>query len=236
MADAKKKSVVLSAKSVTREYVDGERKLEVLKGVDLDVHEGEFVSIIGQSGSGKSTLLHLLGALDRCSSGSVRLKDQDYVGLSDAALAKVRTAQVGFVYQFHHLLPEFTALENVMLPGMIARGSQGAVAERAQALLGKVGLAERLDHRPAKLSGGEQQRVALARALMNNPAVVLADEPTGNLDAKTSAEVLEFLINITVNEGKSLVMVTHDQSIARRANRCFHLQSGKLSSAKADPA
>ncbi|MCC6546802.1 ABC transporter ATP-binding protein [Candidatus Sumerlaeota bacterium] len=228
MTDKQKKPVLLSAQQVSREYVDGERKLEVLRGVDLDVHEGEFVSIIGQSGSGKSTLLHLLGALDRCSSGTVKLRDQDYAALSDAALAQVRTTHVGFVYQFHHLLPEFTALENVMLPGMIARGSQGTVADRARALLDRVGLSERLNHRPTKLSGGEQQRVALARALMNNPSVVLADEPTGNLDAKTSGEVLQFLTEITVMEGKSLVMVTHDQSIAKRANRCFHLQGGKL--------
>ena len=221
-------NTLLRAEGVAKEYIDGERKLTVLSGVDLEVHEGEFISIVGQSGSGKSTLLHILGALDRSTAGTVKLNDMDYAKLSDAQLARLRSTKVGFVYQFHHLLPEFTALENVMLPGMIARGSQADVIARAEDLLRKVGLGERLTHRPTKLSGGEQQRVALARALLNSPSVILADEPTGNLDIKTSTEVLDFLISITVEEGRSLVMVTHDQEIASRADRCFRLQGGRL--------
>ncbi len=216
-------NTLLRAEGVAKEYIDGERKLTVLSGVDLEVHEGEFISIVGQSGSGKSTLLHILGALDRSTAGTVKLNDMDYAKLSDSQLARLRSTKVGFVYQFHHLLPEFTALENVMLPGMIARGSQADVIARAEDLLRKVGLGERLTHRPTKLSGGEQQRVALARALLNSPSVILADEPTGNLDIKTSTEVLDFLISITVEEGRSLVMVTHDQEIASRADRCFRL-------------
>lgn len=227
----KQSATILRARGVTKEYIDGERRLSVLGGVDIDVQEGEFVSIIGQSGSGKSTLLHILGALDRATAGDVQLGGFDYAKLSNADLAMLRSIQVGFVYQFHHLLPEFTALENVMIPGMIARVSPSHAAMRATELLTKVGLAERLHHRPTKLSGGEQQRVALARALMNNPAVILADEPTGNLDVQTSGEVLDFLIQITVGEGKSLVMVTHDPQISARANRCFQLTGGRLSEA-----
>ncbi len=223
---------ILQARGVVREYIDGERRLRVLDGVDLDVAEGEFISIAGQSGSGKSTLLHLLGALDRASAGEVRLKGQDYRKLSDRQLARLRSSQIGFVYQFHHLLPEFTALENVLMPGLIQRRPQADVVKHAEELLRSVGLAERMTHRPAKLSGGEQQRVALARALQNNPAVVLADEPTGNLDAETSRDVLKFLIEMTAGQGRSLVMVTHDASIARQADRCFLLKGGKLNESK----
>jgi lipoprotein-releasing system ATP-binding protein len=203
----------------------------VLSGVNLEIHPGEFVSIIGQSGSGKSTLLHIIGALDKPTEGTVELLGQPYAQLSQKQLAAVRCRNVGFVYQFHHLLPEFTALENVLMPGLIDGRSQASAVERAMELLGKVGLAERLDHRPSKLSGGEQQRVAIARALLNDPAVVLADEPTGNLDTRTSGEVLQFLFDVTTGLGKSLVMVTHDNAIAARANRRFHLQDGVLSEA-----
>lgn len=218
----------LSAKGIAKEFIDGERKLRILSGVDLDVMPGEFVSIVGQSGSGKSTLLHILGALDRPTSGTVELNGAALAGLSDRQLARVRSREVGFVFQFHHLLPEFTALENVLMPGLIAGQDQGQAVAKAEALLTRVGLDQRLDHRPAKLSGGEQQRVAIARALLNDPTVVLADEPTGNLDTATSRGVLEFLLDITTRAGKSLVMVTHDPAIARMANRTFYLREGAL--------
>ena len=225
MADSK---AVLTATGLMKEYIDGERKLRVLNGVDLQVMGGEFLSIIGQSGSGKSTLLHLLGALDRPTEGSVVLNGLDYASLSDRKLAALRSQEVGFIFQFHHLLPEFTALENVIMPGMIARRPQPDVVRRAEELLLRVGLKERMNHRPSKLSGGEQQRVAVARALLNNPTLVLADEPTGNLDAETSREVLELLIEITKGAGKSLVMVTHDLAIAAKADRALTLKQGRL--------
>ncbi|MBI1290818.1 ATP-binding cassette domain-containing protein [bacterium] len=221
-------AVALSAKGIEKEFVDGERKLRILSGLDLEVHQGEFVSIVGQSGSGKSTLLHILGALDRPTRGTVNLGKVELSGQSDKQLARLRSRHVGFVFQFHHLLPEFTALENVLMPGLIGGLNQGAAVAKAEELLRTVGLGERLDHRPAKLSGGEQQRVAIARALLNDPDVVLADEPTGNLDTATSRGVLEFLLSVTSGAGKSLVMVTHDPDIARRAHRMFYLRGGAL--------
>ena len=222
---------ILSASNVSREYIDGERKLRVLQGIDLEIREGEFVGIVGQSGSGKSTLLHLLGALDRPSTGKVLLRGHDLSTLSDRRLADLRSREVGFVFQFHHLLHEFTALENVLMPGMIARRPQPEVVARAQELLHRVGLSERLHHRPSKLSGGEQQRVAVARALFSNPSIVFADEPTGNLDAQTGREVLELMIEITAKAGKALVMVTHDMDLARRADRLMTLRGGVLETA-----
>lgn len=220
--------IILQAQGLKKEYLDGTRKLTVLDGTDLTVRSGEFISIVGHSGSGKSTLLHLLGTLDRPTSGTITLNGEDYSQMSDRNLATLRSKEIGFVYQFHHLLPEFTALENILLPGLIARAPQAATVAKAEALLARVGLTDRKDHRPTKLSGGEQQRVALARALLNSPSLVLADEPTGNLDSKTAGEVLEFLIKITTEEGKSLVMVTHDEEIAQRANHHFLLEDGRL--------
>lgn len=225
----KKAGRVLAGEKISKEYIDGPRRLRVLSGVDFTVDAGEFVSIVGQSGSGKSTLLHILGGLDRPTSGRVFLGENDYSALSDRALAHLRSRRIGFIYQFHHLLPEFTALENVVLPGLIARGTRGEVVHRAEGILRRVGLGERLHHRPSKLSGGEQQRVALARALLNDPLIVFADEPTGNLDNQTSAEALDYLIETTTQEGKALVMVTHDSSIAARADRRFQLANGKIS-------
>lgn len=219
---------MLQAEGLVKEYIDGERKLTVLSGVSLHVNSGEFVSIVGQSGSGKSTLLHLLGALDRPTQGTVNLDGQDYSKLSERNLARLRSDRVGFIFQFHHLLPEFTALENVLIPGMIRRETRGAIADRAEEMLRQVGLGERMTHRPTKLSGGEQQRVALARALMNNPTVVLADEPTGNLDAKTAEETIEFMVAITSGAGRTLVLVTHDPKIAERADRVLRLEAGRL--------
>lgn len=219
---------IIEARGVVKEYVDGERRLRVLSGVDVDVHAGEFISIVGESGSGKSTLLHILGGLDSATEGTVMLRGEALHTMADLPLAMLRARQVGFVYQFHHLLPEFTALENVLLPGMIAGRPAAENLNRAEGLLRQMGLAERLDHRPSKLSGGEQQRVAIARALQNDPSVVLADEPTGNLDQKTSGEVLEFLISVTRETGKSLVMVTHDPAIADQADVCLRIREGKI--------
>jgi lipoprotein-releasing system ATP-binding protein len=219
---------VLRARKVSKSYRDGERTLQVLDGLDFHLAAGEFVSIVGQSGSGKSTLLHLLGALDRATSGEIALCGRDYATLSAAELDQVRATRIGFIYQFHHLLPEFSALENVFLPGMIQRRPTPELIARATHLLQRVGLGERLNHRPVKLSGGEQQRVALARALMNDPAVVLADEPTGDLDQKTGREVLDFVLEHTAGEGRCLVIVTHDPAIAARADRTYTLQNGRL--------
>jgi predicted ABC-type transport system involved in lysophospholipase L1 biosynthesis ATPase subunit len=221
-------SLLLRAKGVTRTYRDGERTLSVLKGVDLDLHRSEYISIVGQSGSGKSTLLHILGALDKATTGEVTLDGVAYSSLGPRALAAVRTTKVGFIYQFHHLLPDFTALENVFLPGMIARGNAPQLIARATKLLERVGLGERLTHRPSRLSGGEQQRVALARALMNDPLIVLADEPTGDLDQKTGSEVMQVVLDETVGQGRSLIIVTHDPNVAGRAKRSFRIIDGRL--------
>ncbi len=220
---------LLEARNVRKTYRDGERTLEVLRGASLTLGRGEYVSIVGQSGSGKSTLLHLLGALDKATEGEISLEGQPYASLSNSRLNRVRMEKVGFIYQFHHLLPEFNALENTFLPGMIGRRSTAALIERARDLLTRMGLGERLEHRPSRLSGGEQQRVALARALMNDPLVILADEPTGDLDQKTGQEVMDFVLSETVGQGKSLVIVTHDPAIAARASRSYRLESGQLS-------
>lgn len=223
--------VLLDVKDVTRTYKDGERTLQVLRGVNLTVRRGEFLAIVGASGSGKSTLMHLMGALDRPTTGSVSLEGVRYDTLGAGELARVRGRSVGFIYQFHHLLPDFTALENVYLPAMIQRRPTAFLIDRATELLGRVGLAERLTHRPQKLSGGEQQRVALARALMNDPALVLADEPTGDLDQKTGRVVLDVMLAETTGRGKSLVIVTHDPEVAARADRRLRLDSGQLAAA-----
>jgi predicted ABC-type transport system involved in lysophospholipase L1 biosynthesis ATPase subunit len=221
-------SLLLRAKGVTRTYRDGDRILPVLTGVDLDLHREEYISIVGQSGSGKSTLLHILGALDRATAGDVMLDGVSYASLGPRALASVRARKVGFIYQFHHLLPDFTALENVFLPGMIARGHAPQLIARATKLLERVGLRERMTHRPSRLSGGEQQRVALARALMNDPLIVLADEPTGDLDQKTGSEVMQVVLDETVGQGRSLIIVTHDPAVAGRAKRSFRIIDGRL--------
>jgi lipoprotein-releasing system ATP-binding protein len=220
--------VLLSARGVGKDYDDGGRTLHVLKDVNLEIHRAESVSIIGRSGSGKSTLLHLLGALDRPTTGTVEFDGANLSNLADRQLAELRAKRVGFIYQFHHLLPEFTALENVLLPGMILGGKHSGLVARAENLLERVGLKERMLHRPAKLSGGERQRVALARALMNDPDVVLADEPTGDLDQATGQEVLAVVLEHTVAAGKSLVLVTHDLALAAKAASGFKLEKGVL--------
>jgi len=212
-------------------------ELEVLKGINLSVGEGEMVGVVGASGAGKSTLLHILGALDRPTSGSVFCTGTDIFSLRGDSLASFRNKTMGFVFQFHHLLPEFTALENVMMPGLIYMGAgfQGpkkftyhAIAEKAERLLGEMGLSERKRHRPGELSGGEQQRVAVARALILDPKVVLADEPTGNLDTATGEELFNIFINLNKGKKVTFVIVTHNDSLSRRCHRILKMADGKL--------
>jgi len=221
-------SVAVRASGVTKVYQDGVRQVEVLKGVDLAVEPGELVAIVGPSGSGKSTLLHLLGALDRPDAGEVEIGGRSLAGLSGAALAAFRNSTIGFVFQFHQLLPDFTALENVMLPGRIAGLEPGRVLERARGLLLEVGLAERLDHFPSQLSGGERQRVALCRALALEPPLLLADEPTGNLDPASGETVFALLLALQARHRTTGVLVTHNPEIARRCTRILRLDGGVL--------
>lgn len=228
MSEVTVTNCVLVARGVEKSYHDGTRELEVLRGADLSVECGHAVSIVGASGVGKSTLLHCLGALDRVSGGSISINGQDISTMAPPELADLRSRHIGFIFQFHHLLAEFSALENVMIPGLIAKRPPEEIRERASDLLSSLGLAERLTHRPSKLSGGEQQRVALARALVNDPDLILADEPTGKLDPKTAQAVIELLWQHTSAKGKSLVIVTHEPEIARRAEQCLRMVEGKL--------
>lgn len=221
-------TTIVEANGLHKSYDDGTRVLQVLRGADLSVKAGEIVSIVGASGSGKSTMLHLLGALDRPSQGSIRIRDRELTRLNSKELAEIRVQSIGFIFQFHHLLAEFTALENVMIPGMIAGKSASELEARAIERLKALGLGERMDHRPMKMSGGEQQRVALARALVNEPDLILADEPTGNLDTETTEVVIDLLWRNVKDHGKSLVIVTHEPEIARRADRCLRLKDGTL--------
>ena len=216
-----------------RRFEEGGRTLEILRGVDLAVRRGEMLAVLGRSGSGKSTLLHLLGGLDRPDAGEVLVNGQSVGGLSARRLDRLRCERLGFVFQFYHLLPELTALENVVAAAMIRRGiwswpsHRREARRRAEALLERVGLADRARHRPAKLSGGERQRVAIARALMNEPDVLLADEPTGNLDADTGASVLEMFTDLHAG-GQAMVLVTHDERVAEAATRAIRLTRGRL--------
>ena len=220
---------ILELKGVGRTYTEGvEEPLEVLKGVDLRMHPGEIVGLIGPSGSGKSSLLHAAGLLERPTTGEVWLSGVQASALGEKARTDLRLASIGFVYQFHHLLPEFSALDNVALPQTIAAHSLKAARERAKALLSRLGLAARLQHQPGQLSGGEQQRVAIARALANRPKLILADEPTGNLDPATSGSVFQSLFDLVRTEGASALVATHNMELTGFMDRVFALREGRL--------
>ncbi len=222
------KKVVLQASGVTRSFREGQDSVEILHGIDLTIHQGEFVSIVGASGSGKSTLLHVLGGLDLPTRGSVVVQGQAMERLNETQRGELRNRSLGFVYQFHHLLPEFSAVENVAMP-LLMRPTVAIEQARDKAvqLLGRVGLSHRLSHKPGELSGGERQRVALARALVTDPALVLADEPTGNLDRKTASGIFELLNELRQDRQLSLLIVTHDESLAKAADRSLLMQDGR---------
>lgn len=221
-------NLVLKCENVGKSYDDGALSVNVLSGLNLEVAEGQSVSIIGSSGSGKSTLLHILGGLDKPSEGRITLMGSDLGALSQKELGQLRNRYLGFVYQFHHLLPEFSALENVMMPLLIGKKPKAEAEAQAVAMLEKVGLKARMLHRPSELSGGERQRAAIARALVTRPKCLLADEPTGNLDRKNAQNVLDMMLDLKSELGTSLIVVTHDDELAARFERVMTMQDGRL--------
>lgn len=223
-----KPEYVIECEHVSKTYDDGHLQVSVLDDLNFKIGSGRSISVVGASGSGKSTLLHLLGGLDTPSSGSIRLMGRDITELSQKAIGQLRNQYLGFVYQFHHLLPEFTALENVMMPLLIGHMPKAQAEEQARAMLDKVGLKQRLAHRPGELSGGERQRAAIARALVTHPACILADEPTGNLDRKNASNVLDMMLDLQHELGTSLVVVTHDDELAVRFDDVLTVSDGKL--------
>ncbi|WP_321391511.1 ABC transporter ATP-binding protein [Emcibacter sp.] len=222
------KTPILQLKDIHRHFFQGGEDLHILRGINLEINPGETVSLVGASGAGKSTLLHITGLLEKADKGEVIIDGQSCNGLSDIRRTRIRRHEIGFVYQFHHLLPEFTALENVVMPQLIAGVGTKKARDRASELLGKMGLTERLTHRPSQLSGGEQQRVAIARALANRPKLLLADEPTGNLDEATGGEVLQILLDLALEEGTAALLATHNKEFSKRTGRCVTLRDGTL--------
>lgn len=221
-------NAVLELDGISRIYQQGEKDLRVLNGLSLKINKGEVVALVGPSGSGKTTLLQVAGLLDNPDAGSIHISGENLSKAGDAARTRARLNRIGFIYQFHHLLPEFSALENVMLPQMIAGKDSKTAVQKASTLLTRLGLAERLSHRPAKLSGGEQQRVAIARALANNPLLLLADEPTGNLDEHTAESVFALLMEVVKENGLAALIATHNMALAGRMGRTVHLKDGVL--------
>lgn len=220
--------ILLSARNVSKAYKMGQRSLEVLRSVSLEVARGEFLALRGASGAGKSTLLHLFGGLDSPNSGEIWFAGKNLAQSSADELAKLRNLKVGFIFQAYYLLPELDALENVCVPARLARVSATVAEKRGRELLGRVGLGERMDHKPYELSGGEQQRVAIARALMNEPELILADEPTGNLDSHTGSEIVDLLVSLRADKNTTLIIATHDASVAARAPKVIQLVDGQM--------
>jgi lipoprotein-releasing system ATP-binding protein len=222
---------MLEAKNIHKVYSNGKKQLEVLRGVNLNIEEGRFIAVVGPSGAGKSTLLHILGGLDAPTQGEVAFEGENIYRLNDTALAGIRNKKIGFVFQFYHLLSEFTVLENAIMPSLISNGRRNTddgIRKQALTLLSQVGLGDRTNHFPAQLSGGEKQRLAIVRSLMNKPRLLLCDEPTGNLDSKTGAEIVSLIKKINLENRMSVVLVTHNAEIAAQANNIYHLQDGIL--------
>ncbi|MFK7955495.1 MAG: lipoprotein-releasing ABC transporter ATP-binding protein LolD [Lysobacterales bacterium] len=225
------KGPVIECRQVVKSYSDASTEVQVLGGVDMTVNSGERIAVVGASGAGKSTLLHVLGGLDTITSGEVAIAGNPLKGLSQRALSRLRNQHLGFVYQFHHLLPEFSALENVAMPLLIGGASRQVAAAKSRELLDAVGLGHRMTHKPGQLSGGERQRAAVARALVTNPACVLADEPTGNLDEDNASQIFTMMLELNADLGTSLIIVTHDRSLARKLDRVLVLSGGHLNEA-----